>query len=234
MRISIDAFEVFLYTRFHSLVPAGKQRGVIMRFRRSLACLFLSVLAAFSQSDRGTITGTVVDPADAVVAAAAVKIKNVNSGAVYQAGTSATGNYTLSQLPAGQYELSVTVPGFKKYVRPGITVEMAQVYRVDVTLEVGSNTESVTVSEAAPLLKTKSGELTLFNRVAGVPLFTHNLNCGCFDPTTTFVLNPAAWTNPAPGQWGTAAAYYSDFRYQRRPVENISFARNFPIKERFN
>jgi hypothetical protein len=131
-----------------------------MRLRRCVACLFLAVLAAFAQSDRGTITGTVVDPAGAVVAAAAVEIKNVATGAVYQAGTSATGNYTLSQLPAGQYELSVTVPGFKKYVRPGITVEVAQVYRVDVTLEVGSSTESITVSEAAPLLKTESGELS--------------------------------------------------------------------------
>jgi hypothetical protein len=81
-------------------------------------------------------------------------------------------------------------------------------------------------------LSTYIFQSTLFNRVPGVPLFTHNLNCGCFDPTKTFVLNPAAWSNPAPGQWGTAAGYYSDFRYQRRPVENISLGRVFPLKER--
>ena len=69
---------------------------------------------------------------------------------------------------------------------------------------------------------------TLFNRVPGVPLFTEDLNCHCFDPNKTFVLNPAAWSNPAPGQWGTAAAYYSDFRYQRRPVENMSLGTSFP------
>ena len=73
---------------------------------------------------------------------------------------------------------------------------------------------------------------TLFNRVPGVPLLTQDLNCHCFDPNKTFVLNPAAWSNPAPGQWGTAAAYYSDYRYQRRPVENLSLGRNFRIKER--
>jgi hypothetical protein len=73
---------------------------------------------------------------------------------------------------------------------------------------------------------------TNFNRVPGVPLFTHDLNCGCFDPNKTFVLNPAAWSNPGPGQWGTAAAYYSDYRYQRRPVENLSIGRLFRIKER--
>src|SRR6516162_1580128 len=123
-------------------------------------CSFVFALTAVAQSDRGTITGTVADPAGAVVAGAPVEIRNVETGAVYQAGTSATGNYTLAQLPAGQYELSVTVPGFKKFVRKSIQVDVAETYRVDVVLEVGSATESVTVTEAAPLLKTESGELS--------------------------------------------------------------------------
>jgi hypothetical protein len=75
---------------------------------------------------------------------------------------------------------------------------------------------------------------TFMNRVPGQPLFTQDLNCHCFDPNTTFVLNPAAWANPAPGQWGTAAGYYSNYRYQRRPSESMSLGRNFRIKERAN
>jgi hypothetical protein len=70
--------------------------------------------------------------------------------------------------------------------------------------------------------------------VPGQPLFLKDLNCHCFDPNTNFVLNPAAWTNPAPGQFGTAAGYYTDYRYQRRPSESISLGRNFRIKERAN
>ncbi|MGH9611886.1 MAG: hypothetical protein ACRD4P_02275, partial [Bryobacteraceae bacterium] len=91
-----------------------------------------------------------------------------------------------------------------------------------------------TNSLATYLFQTGAGgnQSTLFNRNPGVPLFTQDLNCHCFDPNTTFVLNPAAWSNPGPGQWGTAAAYYTDFRYQRRPVENISLGRIFRIKER--
>jgi hypothetical protein len=112
------------------------------------ACLVLATsLAILAQSDRGTITGTIVDPAGAIVPNAPIEIRNVENGAVYQAASSATGNYTLAQLPAGQYELS-------------ITVGVAQTFRVDVALEVGSATESVTVTEAAPLLKTESGELS--------------------------------------------------------------------------
>jgi hypothetical protein len=69
------------------------------------------------------------------------------------------------------------------------------------------------------------------NRVPGVPLFTQDLNCHCFDPNKTFVLNPAAWSNPAVGQFGNAAPYYNDYRYQRRPGENMGIGRTFAVNE---
>jgi hypothetical protein len=102
----------------------------------------------------------VADPAGAVVASAAIQAKNTETGAVFQAASSDTGNYTLPQLPVGTYEISVAVAGFKKYVRQNISVGVAQTLRVDIALEVGSAAESVTVSEQASLLKTESGELS--------------------------------------------------------------------------
>jgi hypothetical protein len=72
---------------------------------------------------------------------------------------------------------------------------------------------------------------TFANRNPDVPLFTQDLNCHCFDPNRQFVLNPAAWSEPAGGQWGTAAAYYNDYRYQRRPVENMNLGRTFRLWE---
>ncbi len=74
--------------------------------------------------------------------------------------------------------------------------------------------------------------ISFANRVPGVPLFKQDLNCHCFDPSRTFVLNPAAWSDPKPGQFGGGAAYYSDYRYQRRPAESISLGRIFRIRER--
>jgi len=69
---------------------------------RTLAVCFLTAaLGLFAQSDRGTITGTVSDPAGAVVAAAAVEARNTETGGVYQTSASTTGNYTLAELPAG-------------------------------------------------------------------------------------------------------------------------------------
>jgi hypothetical protein len=67
--------------------------------------------------------------------------------------------------------------------------------------------------------------------VTGQPLFTQDINCHCYDPNKTFILNPKAWSDPPAGQFGTAAAYYSDYRFQRRPVENFSLGRIFRIRE---
>ena len=122
-------------------------------------CFFAFVFAALAQTDRGTITGTVSDPAGAVIAAAAIEAKSVSTGAVYPTASSATGNYTIAQLPAGPYELSITVAGFKKFIRTGLVVEVAGTLRIDAALEVGTATESVTVTEAATLLKTEGGEV---------------------------------------------------------------------------
>jgi hypothetical protein len=69
------------------------------------------------------------------------------------------------------------------------------------------------------------------SRVPGQPLFLKNLNSHSIDPNADFVLNPAAWTNPAAGQFGTAAAYYNDYRYQRHPLEQISIGRVFRLRE---
>src|SRR5512137_2767264 len=92
----------------------------------AVCCWFLVAWAAFAQSDRGTITGTIADPAGAVIPGATIEAKNINTGAAYQAASTSTGNYTLAQLPAGSYQLSTSVPGFKKYIRTGITVLVAQ------------------------------------------------------------------------------------------------------------
>jgi hypothetical protein len=52
-------------------------------------------------------------------------------------------------------------------------------------------------------------------------------NCHCFDPTKQLVLNPAAFVDAAQGQWGVTSSYYDNYRWMRKPSENMNFARNF-------
>jgi hypothetical protein len=61
-----------------------------------------------------------------------------------------------------------------------------------------------------------------------------DINCHCFDPTKTQVLNPNAWTNIPNGQWGAQQTSLRFFRGQRQPNENLNFSRNFRMKERVN
>jgi len=115
--------------------------------------------AAFGQTG-GTITGLISDPAGAVVPNAPVEAKNTATGVVLSAATSATGNYVIGSVPAGDYEISATVSGFKKYVRTGITVQQLQTTRIDISLELGDSTQSVTVNADAPILKTETGDVS--------------------------------------------------------------------------
>jgi len=170
--------------------------------RRVFSVLLTGVVVAFAQSDRGTITGTISDPAGAVVAGAPIEARNTDTGAIYPVASSATGNYTIAQLPAGNYELDVTVPGFKKFIRSGLIVQAAQTIRVDATLEVGNATESVTINAEAPLLKTESGELS--NTIATqtmdtLPLLSIGSNSsGIRNPFNLVALLPGAYYQPAP------------------------------------
>jgi hypothetical protein len=65
----------------------------------------------------GSITGTINDSTGAVVPNAPVEVANQTTGTIYRGGASATGNFIVANLPAGQYTLSVTVMGFKKYLQ---------------------------------------------------------------------------------------------------------------------
>ncbi len=159
---------------------------------RVVVSLWVLSVAAFAQTDRGSITGVVADPTGAVVGNAMIDAKNVETGLLYHAASTATGNYAITELATGTYDLSVTVPGFKKYVRPGLALGVGQILRADVALEVGAATESVTVNEAAPLLNTESGELShnvTGNRMDDLPLLTVSTN----------IRNPLTVTQLLPG-----------------------------------
>jgi hypothetical protein len=86
-----------------------------MRRISLIAVLILSAAVGYRHTALATITGKIEDATGAVVANAPVTIKNLDNGQVYTAASSETGNYTISQLPIGDYDLTVAVAGFKTY-----------------------------------------------------------------------------------------------------------------------
>jgi len=117
-----------------------------------LVCAAAPVLA---QSDRGTITGTVTDPNGGLVAGAKITATNLSTGEVREATTSEEGNYTLPELAAAPYRLSVEAAGFKTAAIDDIKVAVQVSRRADFTLEIGAVGDVVTVTaENTPSIQT--------------------------------------------------------------------------------
>ena len=95
--------------------------------------MFFVAAAAFAQTT-ATITGTVVDLAGDVVANAPIQATDIATKTLYKATSSEKGAYTIAQLPAGAYELSVAAPGFNPYSRPNLGVAAGQTLRFDIRL----------------------------------------------------------------------------------------------------
>lgn len=123
---------------------------------RSLALLLALVPAAFSQEVRASLSGLVTDKSGAPVVGAEILVLNTATNATLTAASSSTGNYVLPFLPPGRYTLTAQLKGFKKFIRQDIVLQAQDRARVDVELEVGELTQSVTVSGEVSLLETES------------------------------------------------------------------------------
>ena len=132
-----------------------------MRNRRLLAFFLLAVATAWAQTDKSTIRGTVLDPSRAVVPNAVISLTEIATNAVVRELTSdANGNYEFPDLKPGVYRLKVDHPGFKSFLASDLRLDGQQTRRVDVNLEVGATTETVTVEAGAALITTDSGTIS--------------------------------------------------------------------------
>lgn len=123
-----------------------------MTLRRVLP-LFLTALSALFAQSSARVTGTVHDSTGAAIPGARVSLVNTSTGLASSTVTTGSGIYAISYLAPGPYELSVEASGFKRHSRPQLQIETGQVLSLDVVLEIGALTESVTVTAETPLLQ---------------------------------------------------------------------------------
>jgi outer membrane receptor protein involved in Fe transport len=121
--------------------------------------LLLIPISTFAGAEFGAIRGVIADSAGAVVAGAAIEAKNIKTGSQYKTESSGAGQFTLAEIPGGEYELRVSAPGLKPYLLTGVQVEAAQPLDIDIRLEVGHLSETVTVSAETPLTKMDNPQL---------------------------------------------------------------------------
>src|SRR5215217_5455061 len=117
-------------------------------------CFFPAV--AVAQVETATIVGIVRDQSGAVVPKAALTITNVQTAISVRTETDAEGSYLVPSLRPGEYTVTAESRGFPRIVRSGVILQVAQVARIDVTLQAGQLTETVEVTAATSLLDTQT------------------------------------------------------------------------------
>jgi hypothetical protein len=124
-------------------------------------CLVLlaAVPAARAQTVSGTILGSVTDPSGAVISNAKVTLVNEGTGLTRTVTTDTNGEYVAPSLPTGRYTVISEITGFKTLTMSNVEVGVDQRVRIDLKLEVGAMTESVSITAETPLLQTSSSEL---------------------------------------------------------------------------
>ncbi len=142
-----------------------------------VAMFFLAIVTPASAQITGALVGTVSDPSEAVIPGATVTAINLETGAEQQTETSATGTYQFPLLRAGRYRLVVESAGFQRLQREPVIINTSETTRVDLNLEVGGVAETVTVTEATPLLQSEEatmGHVVEQRAITSLPLATRN------------------------------------------------------------
>ena len=135
-----------------------------------LSLLFLAVATVDGQTSRGTLTGTITDSAGAIIGRAAITITQVDTNAQRQTTTNEAGIYRFDALELGTYKMLVQANGFTRAELTGVEINAARTTNIDVSLKVGSLSETVTVESATEV------ELQTSEQVRGANFSDHTLN----------------------------------------------------------
>ncbi len=147
-----------MYQSIKSISGGANKLLLLFVFAIAAAGFFGSAPASYAQSDNGSIVGTVTDQTGAVIPGAAVKVTETQTGNVFQATTNEAGDFRIPTVPRGEYSAAVTASGFQgQTVHFQVLVSSAQT--LDFKLAVGTSVQSVSVTDAAPLVDTTSGTL---------------------------------------------------------------------------
>ncbi len=161
------------------MAAASRKKGSYMKTALS-GCLLALTLAwpsLYSQSIYGSFTGVVTDSSGSVAPNALVSARNTGTAAVFTARSDGEGVYWVRNLPVGIYDITGELPGFQKYEVKGVRVQVDEVVRVDMKMNVGATAESITVEAATTTVDTTSATLKAVvdqKRIEELPLNGRN------------------------------------------------------------
>ncbi len=155
----------------------SKSKLTGLRVVATLLLVLGGSLVAWSQQITGSIVGTVKDQQGAVINTATVKATNVDTGFTRSAAVNGYGEFRIDYLPVGKYTVQAQAAGFQTHVQQNIALSVDQTQTVEITMAVGAQTQTVTVTEAPPLVETDTAELgrtVAQAEIVGLPLVNRN------------------------------------------------------------
>jgi hypothetical protein len=142
-----------------------------------LLIVLLAVPSIFAQSIYGSFTGVITDASGSVAPNVSVTARNTGTAAVFTSHSDGAGVFWIRNLPVGVYDITGELSGFQKFEVKNVRVQVDEVVRVDMKLNVGSTTESVTVAGVASVVDTTSATLKAVvdqQRIEELPLNGRN------------------------------------------------------------
>jgi hypothetical protein len=179
---------------------------------RSVAVAILLFLAAGTvraQSDRGAIAGSILDTSGGAVQDATITATGAETGTVYSTTSTSTGAYRFSGLVLGHYDLTVTAKGFRVSTATRVEVQINSTSSLDITLQPGAVTETVTVLADAPSLDTGTSEMGTViesKEILELPLSLNATGQSFLRSPETFVFLVPGTQGPGTNQNGNASA----------------------------
>jgi hypothetical protein len=180
----------------------------------TLALAVMATGLAFGQADQGAVVGLVQDASGAVVPNAQVTLINTDNGLQLQAQTDNSGNYAFSPVKIGNYSVTVTAQGFEKTTQEHIQLHVQDRIAINIQLKLGAATETVTITDAPPLLQTEdgsSGQVMDTQTINNTPLNGRNW---------VFIAQLTAGVDPASGSRGQNSG---DFNANGQRAEQNNF-----------
>src|SRR5882724_349797 len=119
----------------------------------------VSATMVVAQSDGGALAGTIVDASGAVVPNATITVTGTQTGTVYNVTSNSTGGYRIPDMKVGAYNVKVNATGFKASESTGVVIQVNTVSSLNITMQVGSTQDTVTIVADAPGLQTESADI---------------------------------------------------------------------------
>ena len=161
---------------FHAFV--SQKSNLFFQLAGLVLLLGLAFLPAAAQQTTGTLVGTVKDAQGALVTTATVKATNVDTGFSRSAPANGYGEYRIDYLPVGKYTVEATAAGFERFVQKNLALNVDQTLTVEITLTVGAQSQTITVTEAPPQVNTSDavlGRTIEPDEIIGLPLVNRNI-----------------------------------------------------------